>query len=348
MKVLIKTSPLESLHQYRGVGAYTKNLIAALKARKDKNEYFFSRGENVPKNIDLAHYPWFDLFQLTLPVEKPYPTVVTVHDVIPLLFPEHYPKGAKGWLKFRVQKFSLKEARAVITDSENSKADIIKHLFLPGEKIFVVPLAPSSTFRKLKQGDWSKKTRKKYKLPKKFALYVGDVNWNKNVVGLVEAAKKAKIPVVIVGKQAAEKDFDRTHPENQPLVELHQLVDSEIILTGFVPDKDLVKIYNLASVYVQPSFYEGFGLPALEAMACGVPVVSSNRASLPEVLGKAAIFVNPDDYNKIAAGIKKALALSPTEREKVIKKGQTQAAKYSWKKVADETVAVYRQAVKGR
>lgn len=348
MKVLIDVSPLETVHQHRGIGAYTKSLVNALKAREDENEYVFSRGEKLLKNVDLVHYPWFDLFQLTLPLEKPYPTVVTVHDVIPLLFPQQYPKGARGWLKFRVQKFSLNQARAVITDSENSKTDIVRTLSFPEKKIFVVPLAPASIFKKLKGSEWKDKVRKKYKLPEKFALYVGDVNWNKNVVGLVRAAKKAKIPLVIVGKQAASKDFDRTHPENQPLVELQELIDEDVILTGFVPESDLVEIYNLASLYAQPSFYEGFGLPPLEAMACLVPVVASKRASLPEVLGEAAVFVEPGDYNKIASGIRKVLNLSAEERERLIKKGQKQAAKYSWRKVADETVAVYHQALKGR
>lgn len=348
MKVLIDTSPLTSGHKYRGIGVYTERLVEALKAREDENEYIFSRSEKVPKDVDLVHYPWFDLFRLTLPLEKPYPTVVTVHDVIPLLFPQHFPKGVRGWTKFRVQKFSLSSAKAVITDSQNSKNDIVRTLSFPADRVFVVPLAPGPKFKKLKKGKWEGSIKKKYKLPEKFALYVGDVNWNKNVVGLVKAAKKVKIPVVIVGKQAAEKDFDRTHPENRPQVELQELVDEDVALTGFVPEGDLVKIYNLASVYVQPSYYEGFGLPALEAMASGVPVVASKRTSLPEVLGKAALFVEPNDYNKIAVGIRKVLNLSAEERERLIKKGQKQAAEYSWKKVADETVAVYHQALKGR
>lgn len=352
MKVAIDVSPLKSAHKFRGVGFYTKRLIQALRLIKvpDFSVRLIEQGE-IPKDADLIHYPYFDLFFLSLPIRKPKPTVVTIHDVIPLIFPEHYPKGIRGWLKLQIQKFSLKRVSAVITDSKNSKGDIVRYLDFPKERIFVVPLAPGDEFKPIT-------IKQKYNLPERFVLYVGDINWNKNIPGLVQACEKVKIPLVIVGKQAKSRDYDKTHPENQDLVWLQSAISnraagkafgdarqqSAIIPTGFVPTKDLVAIYNLASVYCQPSFYEGFCLPVLEAMACGTPVVCSKVSSLPEVVDDVAIFVDPNDYNSIAEGIKKVIEnkkLSETLR----KRGLLQARKFSWQKTARETIRVYAKVI---
>lgn len=341
MRIAIDVSPLKSAHKFRGVGFYTKRLIKALRLIKvpDFSVRLIEQGE-IPKDADLVHYPYLDLFFLSLPIKKPKPTVVTIHDVIPLIFPEHYPKGIRGWLKFQIQKFSLKRVSAVITDSKNSKGDIVRYLDFPKEKIHVVSLAPSKEFKPIT-------IKQKYNLPERFVLYVGDINWNKNVPGLVRACEELKIPLVIVGKQAKSCDYDKTHPENQDLVWLQSAISNQqsaIIPTGFVPTKDLVTIYNLASVYCQPSFYEGFCLPVLEAMACGTPVVCSKVSSLPEVVDDVAIFVDPNDYNSIAGGIKKVIEnkkLSETLR----KRGLLQARKFSWQKTARETIRVYAKVI---
>ncbi len=340
MRVAIDVSPLETGHQFRGVGFYTKRLVKALKEFDRENEYILSTGRQPPATSDLVHYPYFDLFFLTLPMKKIAPTVVTIHDVIPLIFPEKYPKGIKGWLKFQIQKFSLKGAKAVITDSQNSKKDIIKYLGFPKEKSYVIPLAAGEEFKPLA------KTRRKYSLPERFVLYVGDINWNKNIPGLVRACEKAKIPLVIVGKQAVSQDYDRAHPENQDLVWLQKKIEENPLLTalGFVSTQDLVAIYNLASVYCQPSFYEGFCLPVLEAMACGTPVVCSQTSSLPEVVGEAAVLVDPSNADDVYRGIKRLIEdekLSDSLRQK----GLQQARRFSWQKTARETINVYKKVL---
>ncbi|MBU3956778.1 glycosyltransferase family 4 protein [Patescibacteria group bacterium] len=345
MKVAIDISPLKSAHQFRGIGAYTKNLVKALQSfkRADFELVLVEEGE-IPQDCDLIHYSYFDLFFMTLPLMRKKKTVVTIHDTTPLVFPEHYPPGIKGKLKFRAQKLALRTASGVITDSKNSKKDITKYLDYSKEKIHVVYLAAADIFKPITSHQSLVTVKQKYHLPSKFVLYVGDVNYNKNIRGLVKACEKAKIPLVIVGKQAVERKIDRSHPENRDLVWLQDYCKSSIILTGFVPDKDLVVLYNLATVYCQPSFYEGFGLPVLEAMACGTPVVTSKKASLPEIAGKAAVFVDPYDINDIANGLTVVIE-DEDLREDLIEKGLKQAKKFSWEKVANETYKVYQEII---
>lgn len=345
MKVAIDVSPLKSAHQFRGIGVYTKRLVEALKKHPAADlEVVLVEEGNIPKNCDLIHYPYYDLFWSTLPLARKKKTVVTIHDTIPLIFPKHYPPGVKGRLRFQKQKLALKTASAVICDSKNSKKDIVKYLDFPDDKIYVVYLAPGEEFKPITDHRSLTAIRRKYRFPKQFVLYVGDVNYNKNVLGLVKACKKIKVPLVIVGKQAAQKSFDHKHIENQPLKTLIDEYgkDPDIIRLGFVPDEDLVVIYNLATVYCQPSFYEGFGLPVLESMVCGTPVVASKKSSLPEIVGRAAVLIDPYDIIDIANGL--TVAIEDRDlREDLIQKGLKQAKKFSWKKTADGTYKVYQK-----
>lgn len=347
MKVAIDVSPLKSAHRFRGIGVYTKYLIEALQLvkRADFEMVLVEKGE-IPQDCDLIHYPYFDLFFLTLPLRRKKKTVVTIHDTTPLVFPEHYPPGIKGKLRFEAQKLVLRTVNGVITDSKSSKKDIAKYLNYPKEKIHVVSLAAADIFQPIKEGKKLDKVKKRYKLPNQFILYTGDVNYNKNILSLVKACKSIKVPLVIAGKQAVQKKFDKSHIENQPLVQLIKLhgKDPKVIRLGFVHHKDLVALYNLAIVYCQPSFYEGFGLPVLEAMACGTPVVTSKKASLPEIAGKAAVFVDPYDINDIANGLTAAIN-DEDLREDLIERGLKQAKKFSWRKTANETYKTYQKVV---
>lgn len=345
MKVAIDISPLKSSHRFRGIGAYTKNLVKSLQSLKKRDfELVLIEKDKIPQNCDLIHFPYFDLFFTTLPLIRKKKTIVTIHDTTPLVFPKHYPPGIKGKLRFQVQKMALRTVDGVITDSKNSKKDIVKYLGYSKEKIHVVYLAAADIFKPITNHQSLATVKHKYHLPNKFVLYVGDVNYNKNILGLVKACKLVKTPLVIVGKQAVEKKIDRSHPENRDLVWLQDYCKSSIILTGFVPNKDLVALYNLATVYCQPSFYEGFGLPVLEAMACGTPVVTSKKASLPEITRKAAVLVDPYDINDIANGLTVAIE-DEDLREDLIEKGLKQVKNFSWEKVANETYKVYQKVV---
>ena len=215
MKIAIDTSPLESGHKIRGVGFYLKNLKAALLKYHSENDYiFFSKTSEIPKDVDLVHYPYFDPFFITLPLIKKHRTVVTVHDLTPLVFPAHFPSGAKGKLKWQIQKNTLKKTDAIITDSESSKNDIVKYTDIAKNKINTVYLAAGDEFKVLNKElqTTNHKLQTKYNLPEKFALYVGDVTWNKNLPRLIKAINLTKIPLVMVGAALVNKNFDKNNP----------------------------------------------------------------------------------------------------------------------------------------
>jgi len=345
MKVAFDISPLKSGHQFRGVGNYTKNLFDSLASLRISNFSVEPLAEDkIPSDVDVVHYPYFDLFSLSLPFIKSKPTVVTIHDVIPLIFPKYFPAGLRGRIKYLIQKKSLASCSAAITDSEVSKKDIIKYLDFPAEKIHVVHLAPGSEFKRLKLTK-EDDLRKKYQLPEKFVLYVGDINWNKNVPGLVRACDNLDVSLIIVGRQAAQKADNVNHIENQDLVWLQKQAEGNrrIVLMGFVSGGELAKIYNLASVYCQPSFYEGFGLPVLEAMACGCPVVASQGGSLPEISGGAALeFDHQNTEDGLIRSLEKVMS-NKAFREKLINRGLVWVKKFSWSKTALATYQVYDQ-----
>lgn len=351
LSVAIDISPLKNTNRFRGVGFYTKNLTENLeRAAKEKKKYSNFKIKLIDKPFShttiqpfsLVHYPYFDIFFPTLP-KKTGPTVVTVHDLTPLVFPKHYPAGIKGKINWAKQKKRLQQVEAIITDSQNSKEDIVRLVGYPAEQVFVVHLGVGKNFRKIKSGKAKLAIRKKYCLPERFIFYVGDVNWNKNIPGLVKACRRAGVPLVIAGKQAISQDYDRTHPENQDLVWLQKEAqkDSNVRLLGFVADEDLPVLYNLATVYCQPSFYEGFGMPVVEAMACGCPVVSSDQGSLPEVGGKAVLYCSPYQEESIAQAIEKVIS-NPKLGQELSKKSQDQARQFSWLKCAQKTLDAYQ------
>lgn len=352
MKIAIDISPLKNedllAHRVRGTGFYIENLKKALLKYYSQNEYiFFSKRQKLPNDLDLIHYPYFEPFFLTLPFVKKYKKlVVTVHDLIPFVFPKYFPAGIRGNLKWQLQKIALRWSDAIITDSECSKRDIIRYTSIPDNKVHRIYLAADPEFQILEKGKWESDLRRKYNLPDKFVLYVGDVTWNKNIPRLITAIKEINVPLVMVGKALVEKDFDKDNPWNQDLVKVWKLIksDNKIILTGFVSTKDLVAIYNLATVFAMPSIYEGFGLPVLEAMACGCPVVTTKKGSLEEVAGEAAYFIDADSVNSIAAGVKK-IFISPQLQKELSQKSSVQAKNFSWKYTADQTIQVYKKVV---
>ncbi len=335
-------SPLFSGHRVRGIGFYTRYLLEELKKIKNLQLNELRTKEEIAKaNYDLLHVPYFHPYFFSLPLRKKRPLIVTVHDLISLKYRRHYPPGLRGWLRWQVQKRFLHRADFVITDSFAAKDDIHRLLGYPRDKIYVIYLAAGRKFRPVKNTSRLAKLKQKYHLPSKFILYVGDVNWNKNLPALVKAARLLSLPLVIVGQQAVAKEFDRRHPENASLVWLQQKIDGKrIIAPGFVPDEDLVAFYNLAAVYCQPSFDEGFGLPVLEAMACGCPVVSSRCGSLPEVVGDAGVLTEPT-APALAKGIKQILTEKKL-RQQLVQLGRQQAATFSWQRTARETFRLYR------
>ncbi|MCR4264187.1 MAG: glycosyltransferase family 4 protein [Candidatus Roizmanbacteria bacterium] len=346
MHIAIDISALSSGHTVRGVGSYTEQLISALEKYQSNITYTKIDMRNaVPENIDILHYTFLDLFKRTLKVSDKYRTIVTIHDVIPLVFPRQFPAGIRGNVNLFFLKRALNNVDAVITDSHNSKNDIVRFLSVPSSKITVIYLAGGEHFRRLSKRELlDLDLQKKYRLSERYLLYVGDVNWNKNLGGLIEGFSKLRkddISLVMVGKALTDM---KTLETKQLIEQIHNLgLEKRIVRLGFVPVDDLVGMYNEAVGYIQPSYYEGFGFPVLEAMQCGIPVISSKTSSLAEISGDAVIPIDPGHPDDIARGIEKLTNLTTNQREEIIKKGLEQAGKFSWKNVARETAAVYRR-----
>lgn len=352
MKIAIDISPLKSgnylQHRVRGTGFYLENLKRSLLEYYPDNSYtFFTRGEKLPKDIDLAHYPYFEPFFLTLPLLNKYKTVVTVHDLTPFVFPKEFPSGLKGKIKWQIQKLALKNADAVITDSESSKKDIVKYGGIKNSKVSVVYLAAGEEFRRINdKGLMIKEIRKKYNLPEKFILYVGDATWNKNLPSLIEAAFRINVPLAMVGKALIDKEIDAQNPWNKDLVRVRDLAEKNksVFRLGFVPSDDLVALYNAATLFIMPSIYEGFGLPILEAMNCGCPVITSRSGSIPEIAGGACRYVNAYDADSISQGINEVFN-NPNLQKDLSEKGIKQAKKFKWSYAAKETMRVYKGVI---
>lgn len=354
MKIGLNITPLHSGHKLRGIGYYTQNLLDYLKREKDIDVCGFTKISEI-KDVELVHYPWFDLFFHTLSIRKKFPTVVTIHDVIPLLFPEHHPIGIKGRVNLYLQALALKNCRFVITDSLSSKKDIVKLLKINEKKVVVVPLAIGSEFKILKDTELIR-VKMKYNLPEIFLMYVGDANWIKNLPFLIDCFRSLinttqfkEIKLVLVGGVFLKNVENINHPELESLKEVNRKIrdhglENRIIRPGYIEESVMTAFYNLATVYVQPSLYEGFGLPLLQSFACGTPVISSNAGSLPEVGGKAALYFKPTDQNQLVLLLSELLE-DKSLRYKLTKLGLEQISKFSWEKTTAQTIEIYKRAI---
>jgi glycosyltransferase involved in cell wall biosynthesis len=321
MKIAIVSGVNSDLDATRGIGTHNFQLFKAINNLNRKDIKFVDN----PKEADVTHYTKFHPFFISLPFIRPSKKVVlTIHDLIPLIYPKVYKPGVRGNINFLINKFLLrKNVDRIITISETSKKDICRFLQVKPEIVDVIYLAPKEIFSK-------KTVTKKYNLPRKFALYTGDINYNKNIPNLVKASEIAKIPLVIAGKQALEiEKMDLTHPETSHLTGVSL---KNVIRLGFVSDEELNDLYNLATVYIQPSFYEGFGLLCLEAVAAGTPLVVTKTQALVEILGDSVNYVNPNDPKDIARGISKPNININLPRI------------YTWQKTAKETLEIYAKA----
>lgn len=329
----------------RGIGVYTRELIAALQKLHPKSKFISSTTLSEKMGIQLVHYPYFDPFFLSLKIFKNIPTIITIHDLIPLKFGAHFPVGIKGKLKWWVQRARARKVDHIITDSQCSKRDIVELIGVPENRVSVIPLGPNRS--QPLQVRLTKKIAQSYHLPDKYLLYVGDINWNKNVTGLIKAFTSIKdqdLHLVLVGKVFADTpDIPEYRAVKQAIADSGK---SDLIHTlGFVPSHHLSVIYSLATLYVQPSWYEGFGLPILEAMKFGCPVATSNKGSLPEIGGEAVAYFDPD---KDMAEVITSLLRSPARLEALSAAGIAQAANFTWNKTADLTYKVYEQVLSTR
>lgn len=345
IKIGIDIGPLTDGNKDRGVGFYVQNLLDALK-KYDYLEIIEGHTVDDFKNVDLIHYPSFDLFKRTLPINKLKPVVVTIHDVTPLVYPKAYPAGIMGSINLAIQKHSLKNVKAVITDSNASAIDLAKYLGIKKTLIHLVYLSAGDEFKRLKDKTKISLVKDKYNLPDKFVVYIGNVNWNKNILRMAEAAVKMNVCMVFVGKGFEDHD-PKDHVELKEYKEFLRKYgeNKDIKRIGFVPSGDLVGILSLSSVCFFASIYEGFGLPILEAQSCGVPVITSRSSSMPEVAGEGALYVDPFNVEEMTEALNKVLSDNVLSA-RLVAKGHENIKKFSWEKTAAMTIGVYSSVLK--
>jgi len=345
IKIAIDISPTQDGNALRGVGYYTSNLVSALQKEIKTNPLYKNyqidliKSASDGKNYDLVHYPYFDPFKLTLPKKTEIPTIVTVHDLIPRQFKSHFPVGIKGEIKWQIQKHRLLQVNKILTVSNYSKNIINRIIGYKLNNIFVTHLAADSSFKIISDTEKLKEIQKKYNLPSKFILFVGDINWNKNIPTLVKACLNLNYPLVIVGSAATKKNVPN-HPWTQDLLWLQSQKFENLIFTGFIPDEELPYIYNLANIYCQPSFAEGFGLPLVQAMQSGCPVVYSQDSCLDEIMDGNGLKFNPHSQKDLEKTLKEFWD-NKEIRQKYVKLGLTGAKNFNWQQTALQTLALY-------
>lgn len=352
VKVAVDISPLSDGNSIRGVGYYTKNLVESLKTEIKTNPDYknfkinlVANSKSSLQNYQVIHYPYFDPFRLTLHVNQNIPTIATVYDLIPREHKNHYPVGVRGEIKWFIQKRQLQKCNYLITSSHYSKHQISSIVGYPLDRIYVIYGAADNSYRQITNINKLKIVQRKYHLPDKFILYVGDINWNKNIPTLANACIRLKYPLVIVGSSAVKQNVEN-HPWNQDLLWLQakaKVSGNYIILAGYIPDQDLSAIFNLATIYCQPSFAEGFGLPLVQAMQSGCPVVYSQSSCLNEIMDYNGLFFDPNEPSELETALKK-FWLNLSLRKKYSSLGLNRAKVFSWQQSAIQTLALYQLA----
>jgi glycosyltransferase involved in cell wall biosynthesis len=289
----------------------------------------------VKEGIDLVHSLAF-----VQPLFNPCPGVVTIYDLSFLLFPEGFNPWKRLYLRF-MAPYSARSSQRVIALSQSTKSDLTRLLGIPQEKIEVIPCGVDPRFRPL-NGTLISQFRQRRGLPERMILFVGTIEQRKNVRLLLEAYAQIKkdIPhaLVLAGAKGwgAEGVF----------AQAERLGLTDLIFAGYVEQEELPLWYNAADLLAYLSLYEGFGLPPLEAMASGTPVVTSNISSLPEVVGDAGVLVDPQDAEVIARAMLKVLRDRGLQEE-MRKRGLERAKRFTWQGAAEETVRVYEEAMRG-
>lgn len=369
MRICIDTSP--AVHHRGGFGRYVQQLATALSTVDSENEYvaFYNRPSdaqlyapldrlphitiNLPAkhwriSAIMAHltrlpqdrlFPGIDVFHATdnvLPRLSQVRSVFALQDLIFRFYPETHTPLNRWFLTLMMPRF-LHAADAVIAISECTRKDAVRLYGLDEAKVRVIYAGVSPSFR-LRSPEAISLVRRKYCLPDSFILSVGTIEPRKNLTSLLEAYRALKnegsdCRLVIVGKKGwlYESFFMR----------LRQLgLEQDVVFPGFVPDDDLPALYCAADLFAFPSLYEGFGLPVLEAMACGVPVITSNTSSLPEVAGDAALLVDPESVQALVATMRRVLDDTALQAEMRVR-GLKRAQRFTWEETARRTAEVY-------
>jgi glycosyltransferase involved in cell wall biosynthesis len=289
--------------------------------------------------LDVLHSPHY-----TMPLRHSARSVVTFHDLTFLLYPELH-QVAKRIFFPAIMRWSARHARRIITVSESTRRDLIRMLGVPPDRVTTVLSAADSDYRPAPGAEVADVCARYGLRPGEYLLYVGVLEPRKGVDRLVEAFSRVTpaaggLTLVIAGKRGWM--YDRIFAQVAALG-----LQEQVRFPGYVPRADLPALYSGARAFVYPSRYEGFGLPVLEAMSCGTPVITTNVSSMPEVAGDGALLVDPDDVHGLAAALARVVH-NARLREELSCRGQARAASFSWERCARETLRVYEDAVNGQ
>ena len=311
------------------------------------NRWFYQpKIDRLLKKVDVFFNPHF----FVAPISSKCKKVVTFHDLSFELYPEFFSLSKRVWQKILMNtKKEAKEADQIIAVSNSTKQDLIDLYKIQEGKIKVIYSGIEQKLKADLQPSKFLEIKKKYHLPDEFILYFGTIEPRKNLIGLIKAFEKLReyktnvcefstnisnVKLVIAGEKGwLYKDVFKTAQQSR--------FSKEIIFTGFVDNNDKLYLYNLASLFVYPSFYEGFGFPPLEAMACGVPTITSNLSSLPETVAKSAIMIDPYNIDEFALAMEIGLK-DKNLRKKLKEEGIKQVKKFSWQKCAQETLDILK------
>lgn len=370
MRIAIDIRCLLEKH-YSGVGLYTLNLLHEIFRQDAKNEYvlFYNTakkaripefhypnvkisGHKIPNKIfnsavqflkfpkldefikgaDVFFFPNVNFFSFS----KKCKVVTTIHDLSFEMYRDFFSFKARLWHKMIQPKLLCQRSDKIIAVSENTKRDIVKLYNIPDEKIQMIYLG-IITRNENPDPEKIKKVKEKYRLPEKYVLFIGNLEPRKNIESAIAAFLKSNISkdyfFVLAGAQSWKSS------------RIHELIKKHferIHYIGYVEENEKPVLYALASLFVYPSYYEGFGLPPLEAMACGVPTIVSHASSLPEIVGNASILVDPYDVNDIAKAIETAIA-DNSLRDELVRRGHQRANEFQWEKAARETIDVFQK-----
>ncbi|MBI3892352.1 MAG: glycosyltransferase family 4 protein [Candidatus Wallbacteria bacterium] len=359
LRVVVETE--SSFDTADGLGVYASELLSALQAlqgpdleivplrspaRRTHKHYLLER-----LSFDQIQVPWkacqarADLLHRTFgssPLLMPCPTVLTVHDLIPSVRPQGWPWRARLYHDFWM-RFSMRRATAIIAISESTRQDISRLTSVAPERIEVIPEGVSGEFRPVESNGHVEQVLDKHSLRQPYILAVGALDHRKNVPMLLEAFSLCRRRGVLSSRHS----LAIVGPQNPETLRCYaqqaERLEAEARVVGRVSREDLVALYQGAELFVFPSAYEGFGLPPLEAMACGTPVIASAVTSIPEVVGDAAVLVSPPLTAERFADAMAVLASDPQARRELSCKGKARAALFSWSNTARRTLEVYRR-----
>lgn len=342
----------ENFDQFQGSSKFVKKKLISLSWYSWREQLFFP---NLIKkeNLDLMHFPHFNV-----PIFSPTPFIVTIHDLILTRFPSRRASMLPAviyWLKQLAYRLvistAMRRAQKVIAVSQFTKQDIVNKFKINQEKVQVI-YEGIADLTKSQAHDFIETKQdlilEKYKIKTPFLLYVGNAYPHKNLEFLLVSFKKLLIDypdlsLVMVGKE--DYFYRRLKNLAQDLgVYRKEDSNSSVVFTAYVSDEELAVLYNTALVYVFPSFYEGFGLPPLEAMSFSCPVLSSNQASLPEVLAEAALYFNPYQSADFLEKVK-LIIRDESLRAKLQEEGARNIKRFNWRKCSEETLDIYRQSL---